>query len=283
MLRGDDRARPAASTRLRTPTRRGRRGSSSSGPRRRSARSSARPAAERFIRSFGVTPAGNFDGRNILFVPRARTRRSGPRCRTARAKLYAARARRIPPARDDKILAALERPDDLGAGARRAASSASRATRAPPRAPRTSSSARCGPGGLLARSFKDGRAGPARASSRTTRSSPPGCSISTRRPSIPAGCARRWRSARRRRRCSPIRRAGGWFATGAKHETLLAREKPTYDGAIPSGTSVAILNALRAATFTGDDHWRAIADRAFGVGIADASHDRAGVHVVVTD
>ena len=27
---------------------------------------------------------------------------------------------------------------------------------------------------------------------------------------------------------------------------------------------MAILNALRAATFTGDDHWRAIADRAFG-------------------
>src|SRR6185437_13080928 len=56
---------------------------------------------------------------------------------------------------------------------------------------------------------------------------------------------------------------GGWFATSAKHETLLAREKPSYDGAIPSGTSVAILNALRAAAFTGDDHWRAIADRAF--------------------
>ena len=57
---------------------------------------------------------------------------------------------------------------------------------------------------------------------------------------------------------------GGWFATGAKHEKLMAREKPSYDGAIPSGTSVAILNALRAATFTGDDHWRGIADRAFG-------------------
>jgi uncharacterized protein YyaL (SSP411 family) len=57
---------------------------------------------------------------------------------------------------------------------------------------------------------------------------------------------------------------GGWFATSAKHEALLAREKPTSDGAIPSGTSVAILNALRAATFTDDDHWRAIANRAFG-------------------
>jgi hypothetical protein len=61
-------------------------------------------AADRFIRYYGVTPAGNFDGRNILYVPRAdekeRAALSG-----ARAKLYAARARRIPPARDDKILA----------------------------------------------------------------------------------------------------------------------------------------------------------------------------------
>ena len=58
--------------------------------------------------------------------------------------------------------------------------------------------------------------------------------------------------------------AGGWFVTGRHHETLLAREHPSSDGAMPSGTSVAILNALRAATFTGDDHWRVVADRAFG-------------------
>ena len=57
--------------------------------------------------------------------------------------------------------------------------------------------------------------------------------------------------------------AGGWFMTAADHEKLIAREKPTYDGAEPSGTSVALLNALRLATFTSDDRWRAIADRAF--------------------
>ena len=57
--------------------------------------------------------------------------------------------------------------------------------------------------------------------------------------------------------------AGGWFMTAADHEKLIAREKPAYDGAEPSGTSVALLNALRLATFTSDDRWRAIADRAF--------------------
>src|SRR5205085_11167426 len=57
--------------------------------------------------------------------------------------------------------------------------------------------------------------------------------------------------------------AGGWFMTADDHERLIAREKPAYDGAEPSGTSVALLNALRLATFTSDDRWRQIADRAF--------------------
>ncbi|HVV48106.1 MAG TPA: thioredoxin domain-containing protein, partial [Polyangia bacterium] len=57
--------------------------------------------------------------------------------------------------------------------------------------------------------------------------------------------------------------AGGWFMTADDHEQLIAREKPAYDGAEPSGTSVALLSALRLATFTADDRWRAIADRAF--------------------
>ena len=51
--------------------------------------------------------------------------------------------------------------------------------------------------------------------------------------------------------------------TADDHERLIAREKPAYDGAEPSGTSVALLNALRLGAFTSDDRWRAIADRAF--------------------
>ena len=33
---------------------------------------------------------------------------------------------------------------------------------------------------------------------------------------------------------------GGWFTTAGDHEKLLAREKPTHDGAEPSGASVAL-------------------------------------------
>ncbi len=46
-------------------------------------------------------------------------------------------------------------------------------------------------------------------------------------------------------------------------EVLIAREKPAYDGAEPSGTSIALLNALRLHTFTTDDRWRQVADRGF--------------------
>ena len=45
--------------------------------------------------------------------------------------------------------------------------------------------------------------------------------------------------------------------TAGDHEKLIAREKPAYDGAEPSGASVALLCALRLHTFTSDDRWRA--------------------------
>jgi len=55
---------------------------------------------------------------------------------------------------------------------------------------------------------------------------------------------------------------GGWFMTADDHERLIAREKPIQDGAEPSGTSVALLSALRLHTFTGDESWRTISERA---------------------
>jgi uncharacterized protein len=218
--------------------------------------------ADRFIRAFGVTPAGNFDGRNILFVPKPDEKERAA-LSEARAKLYAARARRIPPARDEKIIAGWNglTISALALGGRvlgehRYTSAAARAA--------DFILSRMRPGGLLARSFEDGRAGP------------PG--FLEDHAFLAAGLLDlyeasfdpRWlREAlalcRETEKLFADPALGGWFATSAKHETLLAREKPTYDGAIPSGTAVAILNALRAATFTGDDHWRAIADRALGV------------------
>jgi len=53
---------------------------------------------------------------------------------------------------------------------------------------------------------------------------------------------------------------GGYFLTAADHETLLTREKPDYDGAEPTGNSVALANLLRLYELTGDDGYRTRAD-----------------------
>ncbi|MFZ3208667.1 MAG: thioredoxin domain-containing protein [Geobacteraceae bacterium] len=58
------------------------------------------------------------------------------------------------------------------------------------------------------------------------------------------------------------RHNGGFFMTGDDHELLLAREKPAYDGATPSGNSVQVLNLLRLAEFTTNENYRTRAEKA---------------------
>jgi len=48
------------------------------------------------------------------------------------------------------------------------------------------------------------------------------------------------------------RNNGGFFMTSDDHEQLISRNKPDYDGALPSGNSVQILNLLRLGLFTGN-------------------------------
>jgi uncharacterized protein YyaL (SSP411 family) len=45
---------------------------------------------------------------------------------------------------------------------------------------------------------------------------------------------------------------GGLFFTPDDGETLLVRHKEFYDGAVPSGNSVSMLNLLRLSHYTGD-------------------------------
>jgi uncharacterized protein YyaL (SSP411 family) len=56
--------------------------------------------------------------------------------------------------------------------------------------------------------------------------------------------------------------SGGFFLTSNDHEALLAREKPNYDGAEPSGNSVAVLNLLRLYELTTQETYRERAERA---------------------
>jgi len=55
---------------------------------------------------------------------------------------------------------------------------------------------------------------------------------------------------------------GGFFMTSDDHEKLIAREKPGYDGALPSGNSIAILNLLRLSEFTTQSSYRKRAEKA---------------------
>ena len=57
--------------------------------------------------------------------------------------------------------------------------------------------------------------------------------------------------------------SGGFFTTGTDHEALIAREKPFYDGATPSGNAVAALNLLRLHSYTTDDQFRIRAEKVF--------------------
>ncbi len=63
------------------------------------------------------------------------------------------------------------------------------------------------------------------------------------------------------------RKHGGFFSTDARDSSLVMRMKEDYDGAEPSGNSVAALNLLRLAQMTGRAGFRESAERllaAFG-------------------
>lgn len=54
---------------------------------------------------------------------------------------------------------------------------------------------------------------------------------------------------------------GGYFMTAIDGEQLIARPKETYNGAMPSGNSVAAMVLQTLASLTGEQEWQAAADR----------------------
>jgi len=69
---------------------------------------------------------------------------------------------------------------------------------------------------------------------------------------------------------------GGFFLYGNDAEQLIARPKEIYDGAMPSGNSVAILNLLRLARMTGDTKWEELASRSLQAFARDVQRYPAG-------
>ena len=202
-----------------------------------------RPSAS--SRYYGVTAGGNFEGAQHPARRRAPTRASAPRW-PARARRSTRRApRRPPPLRDEKILAAWNGLAISALRGRAAACSTSRATSTPPRARRRFVLDKHAPG-RPARAQLQGRPRRRRRLPRRLRvRRAPGCFDLYEATFEPRWLREALALADETERlfADP---AGGWFMTAADHEKLIAREKPAYDGAEPSGTSVALLNALRA-------------------------------------
>ncbi len=215
--------------------------------------------AEPFIAFHGVTGEGNFEGANILHVPRPDEDAWG-RLGPAREALRLAREGRPHPLRDDKVLAAWNglAISALATGGR--VLGEPRYLEAAGRAARFLLSSLTVEG-RLRRSWKEGRIGPP-AFLEDHAFLVQGLLDLSEATLDPLWLEEALRLAGETERLFGDPAQGGWFVTAADHEAPIARQKPTHDGAEPSGASVAALNALRLAALTSDDRWREIGDRA---------------------
>jgi uncharacterized protein len=222
---------------------------------------------------FAVTSEGNFEGRNILHTPRPLDEVSselGVSPEQARAAieesrelLYQARGKRPAPLRDEKILTAWNGLM-ISAFARAAlVLGDGRYAQVGDRAADFVLGRMRGPDGRLMRSYKDGRA-------RHNGYLPDYAFMIAALLDLyeATGNPRRLRDAVALDEVLAARfedgQAGGFFLTSDDHEELLAREKPAYDGAEPSGNSIQTLNLLRLQELTGRDAYRQRAERALG-------------------
>ncbi len=196
-----------------------------------------------------LTDAGNFEGRNILKAPGAETIGFAP-LDPIHEKLYAVRKKRPMPLLDDKALTswnglmisafatagfALDEPAYI-ATAERAANFLL---------------ANSWADGTLYRSFKDGKA------RHRAYLEDYACLIQALLDLYEATGETRWlqRATELNAELSAAYEDlenGGFFRTADDHEELLTREKPAYDGAEPSGNSVAVRNLLRLYLLTTD-------------------------------
>ncbi|HSR58116.1 MAG TPA: thioredoxin domain-containing protein [Candidatus Binataceae bacterium] len=223
--------------------------------------------AERY---FDVTAEGNFEGRNILhraieIADAAKMFDMTPdqmaeAIATIKQKLFAARERRIKPARDEKVLAA------WNGMMISALAGAYRALHEPRYLAAAENAARfvmttLWDGRALRRSFKDGAA---RFNAYLEDYALVGSAMldvhqATLDPAYLAH-ARTLADVILERFLDPER--GGFFFTSADHEQLITRFKAAFDGSTPSGNSAAVMLLLRLSAYTGDDRYFREAERA---------------------
>ena len=220
----------------------------------------AADAIERVLGYWGVSGAGNFEGKNILHVPLGASAKQPAELADARTALYAWRDRRVRPGLDDKrllswnalMIAALA---DAGAalGRQEYIDAASACARFIWESMRDSE-------GRLLRTWKGGEA------RLNAYLEDHAYLLEGLLRLYEATLEVRWFDAARETADAMIARfaddeLGGFFSTSNDHEELIARRKDVGDHPIPSGNSSAAFGLLRLAALTGEGAYE---DRAIG-------------------
>ena len=213
------------------------------------------PAAE----WYGITEEGNWEGRSIPVRPVGAPLARPPEIERARALLAAERARRVQPARDEKVLTEW---NAMAAASLAEVASATGAAGYGDRAEAIGDFlwAEMFRGGRLMRSWQGGRARH--------------LAVAADYAWLAEACVRlsewtgraRWRS-RAIEVASQLLdlfwddEAGGFFTTGRDAEALVVRPKEFLDGALPSPNSIAVTALLRVHALAGDDRFERAVDR----------------------
>ena len=216
---------------------------------------------EFFARHYDVTPAGNFEGHNILnrLKPLERSEADATRLAGLRDKLLAVRAARVRPGLDDKVLAdwnglmiaalvnaslLFEEPSWREIAARAFDFIARSMTR----------------DDRLGHSWRQGQLkfpGLASDFAAMIRAALALYEATGQRSYLDQALA--WQRALDRDYADPV--GGTYYLTAADAEGLVIRPASTADEATPNHNAVAAQNLIRLAVLSGDDRWRDKADR----------------------
>jgi uncharacterized protein YyaL (SSP411 family) len=207
-------------------------------------------------RAFDVTEAGNFEGRSILHPV---TDGAMPLLDAARERLMTARAQRVRPHRDEKVIAG------WNGLMLRTVAEAGRVLRRPDLVMAAEANAhflltRMRVGGRMRRSFKDSRA--------------PLAGYLEDQAAVADGLLSLYEASFEPRWLDEIRSlvtemlnafwdegAAAFFDTAKDQEQLVVRPQDVTDNAIPSGTSLAVDVLLRAGMLLGEPEWTDRAQR----------------------
>jgi uncharacterized protein YyaL (SSP411 family) len=231
---------------------------------------------------WGVADGGNFEGRSILNRLHARGRlERPPEVEAARARLFDARAARVRPGLDDKVLTewnalmiaalaeagpACDRPDWTDA----AVAAAEFLLRALRRDDGRWLRSWQPDAGASVLAFAADHAALVDAFTRLAEATGEARWLDEARAAADALLDRFWDAEK-----------GGVFTTGDDGEVLIARQKDLLDNATPSANSLAAVGLLRLAALTGEHRYREHADQVLRLlGPVAAQHPTALAHLL---